>query len=62
MFILYFFILFTESKSKYQENFPEGSWKDVFIIWEIECYCFHKFYKSNPFQDGVKTGNLPKIK
>ena len=55
MFILYFFILFTESKSKYQENFPEGSWKDVFIIWEIECYCFHKFYKSNPFQDGVKT-------
>ena len=52
MFILYFF--YTESGSKYQEDFPESSLKNVFIIWKMECYCFHKFYKSNSLRQFIK--------
>ena len=25
------------------------------IFLKVECYCFHKFCKTNSFQDGVKT-------
>ena len=25
------------------------------VFQNVEYYCFHKFWKTNPFQDGVKT-------
>ena len=43
---VYFILLSIPSESQCQKIFPEG---------KVECYCFHKFCKTNSFQDGVKT-------
>ena len=31
------------------------------IFLNVECYCFHKFCKTNSFQDGVKTYGVKTI-
>ena len=52
-----FTFFYTKSETKYQENFPEGSSKDVFIFWKIECYCFHKFFETNSSLLKIKRKN-----
>ena len=54
-FIYRLTFFYAEIEPEYQNNFPEGSVKDVSIFWEKECYCFLKFFETNTIQDGVKT-------
>ena len=58
--ILYFF-LYVERIIKNQENFLKLLIKKMFFItWEMDCYCFQKFYIWNSFQDSVKHKTFAK--